>query len=133
METQREIKFRAWDNIEKKWLFISEQPNLGGFYLVGETVLGGELNRIKLDKLLHDIVFTQFTGLTDKNGKEIYANDFIKAEDGTIIRIYHVTTDMKQSDILITTPLSDAQNQSWISTSCEVCGNIYQNPELISQ
>mgnify|MGYP001584566705 CR=1 FL=1 len=30
----REIKFRAWDNKKKEWLFGYELPNLGGFSLV---------------------------------------------------------------------------------------------------
>ncbi len=34
----RQIKFRAWDNKDKKWLLGYEYPNLGGFSMFGENI-----------------------------------------------------------------------------------------------
>lgn len=38
----REIRYRAWDSVNKEWLFGYNSPNLGGFSMFGEVVLMGE-------------------------------------------------------------------------------------------
>ena len=86
----REIKFRAWDKARKKMIYkfiiAPTSPGWGGF------------------------IFMQYTGLRDKNGKEIYEGDVVKHSCGA----YGVIT--------------------WINhtpTESEIIGNIYENPELI--
>lgn len=76
---KRELKFRAWDSHEGKWLFGYELPNLGGFSLIGEVVLFGELSKYPLDYYQH-IIITQFIGIKDKFGKDIYEGDWIRTK-----------------------------------------------------
>lgn len=64
----REIKFRAWNKEHK---FLEDSP---------DTFKGKPLNYgIKL--LEQEWKVMQFTGLKDKNGKEIYESDLILYED----------------------------------------------------
>jgi hypothetical protein len=68
----------------------------------------------------------QFTGLLDKNGKEIYEGDIIRAFDSMGEAIKH---EIKwRQDLCAFTA-----HQKWIDESkFEVIGNIYENPELIA-
>lgn len=67
----------------------------------------------------------QFTGLTDKNGKEIYEGDIIRHKD--MVKPYHVIYDGHQF-----TPNDGFRSLSY-PKHWEVVGNIHDNPELIKK
>jgi uncharacterized phage protein (TIGR01671 family) len=127
VEMSRQLKFRAWDTVDKKWLFGYEYSSLGGFSLVGEVTLMGELNSVALDRW-NDVAIMQFTGLTDKNGKEIYEGDIVKYQvvESTprIAEVTYLTdTFCLKNDIAMPT--------RYYSGTGEVIGNIHENPELL--
>ena len=130
----REIKFRAWDTYEKRWLNTDEMP------IVPAEVT--DYLEIYSDKW---IVFQQFTGLHDKNGKEIYEGDILGIgttgqeycevvfRDGCfgINAGWLVRENRRQGinrDVFI--PLNTYCNDVF-QDAVEVIGNIYENPELL--
>ena len=104
----REIKFRAWDTEREKMEYC-------GLARIGEYH----------ELMEHPIM--QYTGLKDKNGREIYEGDVVK---------WPYYKKHKQGVVTWGTggfwvpPYLDKLFQS---EQMEVIGNIYVNPELIGE
>lgn len=129
----REIKFRAW-HPELKKMFSPEEmgkdqltlmPDGRGF--VNVSSVSTRMSTFAGDKMIP----LQFTGLTDKNGVEIYEGD-IYDWGGSILFVeyskLHACYDLigkrgsEQTRDLLTKGLAQ---------SCVRIGNIHQNPELL--
>lgn len=77
------------------------------------------------------LIYMQFTGLHDKNGKEIYEGDILQSETGLK---YMADWHDEGSGYLLVNPRNPTSIISWFNAnSCgamEIIGNKYENPEL---
>lgn len=77
----------------------------------------------------NDLVLMQSSGMTDKNGKEIFDGDVLGSQDGLFNGVvkYNSKLGMWTNDLL----LYNNFEKLWsIADSREIIGNIYENPEL---
>ena len=119
----REIKFRAWDEVSEKMLNWNDflDTNMKNTFIAPEST---------------GLILMQYTGLHDKNGQEIYEGDIvycqtkfgkakaiIKFIDGKFVAYWNSA---------LTHPENGHHIACYeINKRFEVIGNIYDNPELL--
>jgi uncharacterized phage protein (TIGR01671 family) len=115
----REIKFRAWNKDVKDMSFCKEWSlaaqgdiSLQDFWIENDSV-----------------IFMQFTGIKDKNGKEIYDGDVVNFEFGLGVVLWDDLTAQFKIEF-------DTDSDSlWLycckDSVLKKIGNIHENPELL--
>ena len=138
----REYKFRCWDTENKEMLKVQELDFEDTFY-------GGRLS-IRTDQYndyfdIEDMILMQYTGLKDKNGKEIYEGDIVLYQDweqcyeggGNDSFINKGIVEYNESNCCFnvteraTIDIEDVLYEG--NEDLEVIGNIYDNPELLEE
>lgn len=127
----RDIKFRIWDTENNEMLKVQELDFEPTFY-------GGRI-AIRPDQYndyfdTEDMILMQYTGLKDKNGKEIYEGDIIQYEDITKGLVRY--SEKYAQYVLVNTgsvkdefePLGDYNMEVF-----EIIGNEYDNPDLLEK
>lgn len=137
--TQRIIKFRCWDLVNGKVALLDSlhfNPDLTisgvGISFPAKTGFIKE-HREQGD----DLILMQFTGLLDKNGKEIY--------EGDVVRSYCGQGEVKFGEYMaggqdyyasgaygFFIQRSESEDDTETLGQCEIIGNVYENPTLIS-
>ena len=139
----REIKVRAWNKHKKEMIYIFDSSPYTLIWFENQLWLSHYMagnGPLAMSEEYFELM--QYTGLTDKNGKEIYEGDIVK------IKLYR-GKDRHGSDIFdyeifkIEWSESSAQfraldifggswsfdNSNWV----EIIGNLFENPEMMGE
>lgn len=120
----KENKFRAWNSKEKfmdsAWLIDWEHG----------SVCHGKHNQSELD----DCTLMQYTGVKDKNGREIYEGDIVEQLSERTYESVKGTVKFFDGSYLI--EFLSGDNGVFLFDEVaynEVLGNVYENPELLEE
>lgn len=131
--TEREIKFRAWDKSIQKI-----QPVLGIIYDSSDAN-GNVTTAVKVpnDRWLHGVSFElmQYTGLKDRHGKEIYDGDIVSGQiwSWKEPRVFEVKWNDNGYQPFLEQYMTKEGEYHLYPSTCEVIGNIYEHPELLTK
>jgi len=121
----RVIKFRAWDKKQEKMVPLAEPRYHNG---VGGILMYAQFPFKEVsgwDKNGEEYILMQFTGLKDKNGKEIYEGDIMN-DKGIKFEVYWNQHNGNWSRKNISELLAGETMKN-----SEIIGNIHENPELL--
>ena len=146
----REIKFRAWNKktgmtyfkeLVIRWLQYPHNKN--AFKDIEQIELqSGNIvnNQRRLDSSIcdaekEDFKLMQSTGLTDKNGKEIYEGDIVRYETNYYRKHKTHITAIEWSEDLEHDGFGEPLAIGYIfrGYNIEIIGNIYENKDLLEQ
>lgn len=123
----RELKFRAWDKSVEHLYEV--QTLIDGGDAIGRYVLNGEMDYIHL--CADEVIIEQYTGLKDKNGKEIYEGDIMRydAIDYQVLWAdYYAGFETKR----LNSPWNNAGlTLHFLASVGRVIGNIHENQYLL--
>lgn len=132
------IKFRAWDSRNNQ---MHHRLKIK-FGLKGTMVLVGASDN-EVDRWLtlpnNVVKLMQFTGLLDKNKKEVYEGDILRVKclDKYHTEIFEAVIQWYQPECLYHLQEKTSHGYRYWGTqqteSIEIIGNIYESPELISK
>ncbi len=118
----REIKFRAWDEEGKKMIYWTLNDLLVRFNT-------SEYDGNDRPSALFD--WMQYTGLKDVNEKEVYEGDIVRDVSNSDL-IFEIKWHDDNLGYYMPREYDDEYSWTITEPDLEVIGNIYENPELLT-
>nr|UVY34441.1 MAG: YopX protein [Bacteriophage sp.] len=118
------LRFRAWLKEDKEMVDVEEINFYNGeFDFIGDAITWMCKS--------NDCVLMQSTGLTDKNGKEIFEGDVVKMAKNVYSEpTYYEVVRHRGGAYRLESKQYGCE--LWLRhTDCEIAGDIYKNPELL--
>jgi len=129
----REIKFRAWDGKQMHRVWSFYENKVGMFF----HVLTDRKNPEHMESLGRAYIckeLMQYTGLSDKTGKEIYEGDLYRDRQEMLYEVIYVQAECCFVLSLVSdSPVAELRRTlEFLNMSImNFAGNIYENPELL--
>lgn len=131
----REIKFRVWDKYGKYMRYLGDDShdsieffdeNRASYYNLqcgdgGASTTEEDCDGYGFSPLM------QYTGLKDKNGKEIFEGDIVRLPEDEDYKYYSIIYSKNRLGFTLSNGCGFG-----LSYGIEVVGNIYENPELLT-
>lgn len=123
----REIKFRAWDKSKKRF-FQSRDEDVSWHIptVAGINNMIPKYATITFFDTAQNFIYSQYTGLHDENGVEVYEGDIIQG-------VMNYSKSKFKSNVFYNDGAFRVDTGSLIcNATFEVIGNIYENKELLN-
>ena len=109
----REIKFRAWNKEKEEMIYFGLFDTDEGYHIQTQT-------------MLEELPIMQYTGLKDKNRKEIYEGDIVM---DTELGNYKMVVD----EVWVANKIIEINDGNNATGAIVIIGNIYESPEVLHE
>ena len=128
----REIKFRAWLKEERKMVNVETL-----FIGINRLCFGNSKTEDLFFRDFEEVELMQYTGLKDKNSKEIYEGDIVLIKLDETSTWYKTVVGFKKGAFIA--DLIDKEDYVYIfypgftGDDFEIIGNVYENKNLLEE
>ena len=123
----QEVKYRVWDHFNKKMVTMED-----GLELVNGAgdKFHADIFTFPDDCTEHPLM--QYTGLKDRDNKEVYVNDFVEYSGHISLITF---PDNEFQPIFYNEVLQEYSGLAFLKgySNFKVVGNLYENPELLEE
>lgn len=121
-------RYRAWDKIHKTMYEVDDIMSIdfGKSEISVKTLFFERTSRYDFD----DIILMQSTGMTDKNGREIFEGDILDSEDSFLAGV----VELRQNLGMFVSKLIKYNNFERLCNvldSTQIIGNVWEDPKLL--